>query len=162
MSVSFSRTSGFSCYLLFVLFVIFVVTSSSAASEEEAWKRHWAFQPVKNPPLPRVRQGDWPRTSVDRFILAKLEAHGLTPSAPAERRTLLRRVTFDLIGLPPTPEEIAAFEADRSPDAFAKVVDRLLASPHYGERWGRHWLDVARYADTKGYVFFEEKAYPWA
>src|SRR5439155_10981767 len=78
------------------------------------------------------------------------------------RRTLIRRATFDLIGLPPTPEEIAAFEADMSRDAFAKVVDRLLASPHYGERWGRHWLDVARYADTKGYVFFEESAFPWA
>jgi hypothetical protein len=123
---------------------------------------HWAFQPVSDPKLPVVRQHGWPRTSVDHFILAKLEAKGLTPSAAADRRTLLRRVTFDLIGLPPTPEEIAAFEADRSPDAFARVVDRLLASPHYGERWGRHWLDVARYADTKGYVFFEEQAYPWA
>jgi hypothetical protein len=128
----------------------------------EPWQRHWAFQPVKNPPLPSVRRREWPRTSVDRFLLAKLEERGLTPSSPADRRTLLRRVTFDLIGLPPTPEEIADFVADRSPDAFAKVVDRLLASPHYGERWGRHWLDVARYADTKGYVFFEEQVYPWA
>ncbi|HEY7308503.1 MAG TPA: PSD1 and planctomycete cytochrome C domain-containing protein [Gemmataceae bacterium] len=135
-------------------------TTGQTASE--ARKRHWAFQPVNNPPLPSVKRPNWVRTSVDRFILAKLEERGLTPSAPAERRTLLRRVTFDLIGLPPTPEEIAAFEADRSPEAFAKVVDRLLASPHYGERWGRHWLDVARYADTKGYVFFEEQAYPWA
>ncbi|TMQ29471.1 MAG: DUF1549 domain-containing protein, partial [Planctomycetota bacterium] len=78
------------------------------------------------------------------------------------KRTLIRRATFDLIGLPPAPEDIAAFEADRTPDAFARVVDRLLASPHYGERWGRYWLDVARYADTKGYVFFEENDYPWA
>jgi hypothetical protein len=132
------------------------------SSSAETWKRHWAFQPVKNPSIPSVRQGDWPRTSVDRFVLARLEERGLTPSAPADRRTLLRRVTFDLIGLPATPKEIADFETDRSPDAFAKVVDRLLASPHYGERWGRHWLDVARYADTKGYVFFEEQAYPWA
>jgi len=135
-----------------------VVGSSSSASEE----RHWAFQPVKAPPLPAVRQHDWPRSSIDRFILAKLDERGLHPSAPADRRTLLRRLTFDLIGLPPTPEEIAAFEEDRAADALAKVVDRLLASPHYGERWGRHWLDVARYADTKGYVFFEEQAYPWA
>ena len=148
--------------IFFVCFACFVGCSSCAASEEEGWKQHWAFQPIKNPPLPGVRLGEWPRTSVDCFILAKLEERGLTPSPPAGRRSLLRRVTFDLIGLPPTPEEIADFEADRSPDAFAKVVDRLLSSSHYGERWGRHWLDVARYADTKGYVFFEEKAYPWA
>jgi hypothetical protein len=128
----------------------------------EAWKRHWAFQPVQDPSLPAVRRQEWPRTSVDRFILARLEERGLTPSPPADRRTLLRRVTLDLLGLPPTPEEIAAFEADRSADAFVKVVNRLLASPHYGERWGRYWLDVARYADTKGYVFFEEQTYPWA
>ncbi len=83
--------------------------------------------------------------------MTSAETKGLTPSRPADRRTLIRRVTFDLIGLPPTPEEIAAFEADPSPDAFAKVVDRLLASPHYGERWGRHWLDVARYADSGGF-----------
>src|SRR5205807_1450711 len=91
-----------------------------------------------------------------------LEKSGLAPSAAAGRRTLLRRATFDLLGLPPTLEEIAAFEADRRPDAFARVVERLLASPHYGERWGRYWLDVARYADTKGYVFFQESAFPWA
>ena len=84
------------------------------------------------------------------------------PAPQADKRTLIRRATFDLTGLPPTPEEVAAFEADASPDAFAKVVDRLLASPRYGERWGRHWLDVARYADTKGYVFEEERRYPFA
>jgi hypothetical protein len=133
-----------------------------AHESSEAWQKHWAFQPVKDPPLPSVRDSNWSRTSVDRFILAQLEERGLTPSPPADRRTLLRRVTFDLLGLPPTPEEVAAFEGDSAPDAFARVVDRLLASPHYGERWGRHWLDVARYADTKGYVFFEEKEYPWA
>jgi hypothetical protein len=99
---------------------------------------------------------------VDAFILARLEAKGLKPAPPADRRTLVRRVTFDLTGLPPTAQEVAAFEADASPDAFAKVVDRLLASPAYGERWGRHWLDVARYADTKGYVFTEERRFPYA
>src|SRR5205814_289062 len=83
-------------------------------------------------------------------------------SPPADPRALLRRATLDLLGMPPTPEEVAEFESDPAPDAFARVVDRLLASPHYGERWGRHWLDVARYADNKGYVFFEEKTYPWA
>src|SRR5262249_11171113 len=125
-------------------------------------RKHWAFQPVQNPPLPMIQDRTWPATSIDYFILATLEAKGLTPSSTADRRTLIRRVTFDLIGLPPTPEEVAAFEADQSPEAFAKVVDRLLGSAHYGERWGRYWLDVARYADTKGYVFFEEPNYPWA
>src|SRR5262249_42573389 len=132
-----------------------------ADSPADAWKRHWAFQPVRNPPLPAVRDASWPRTPVDHFVLAGLEKAGLTPSPPADRRTLLRRVTFDVIGLPPTPAQIDAFLTDTSPDAFAKVVDRLLATPQYGERWGRYWLDVARYADTKGYVFFEESPFPW-
>ena len=92
----------------------------------------------------------WPTSPLDRFILAELEKKGLTPAPPADKRTLIRRATFDLTGLPPTPEEVDAFLADQSPDAFAKVVDRLLASPHYGERWGRHWLDLARYADSNG------------
>lgn len=128
----------------------------------DAWKRHWAYQPVRNPALPPVKDKGWPRTSIDHFLLAKLEEKDLAPSPAADKRTLLRRAMFDLIGLPPTPEEIAAFEADLSPNAFANVVDHLLASAHYGERWGRYWLDVARYADTKGYVFFQEKEYPWA
>jgi hypothetical protein len=129
---------------------------------DERWQKHWAYQPVANPALPQVKDHAWPQTSVDDFILAGLEARGLQPSSPADRRTLLRRATFDVIGLPPTPEETTAFEADTSPGAFAHVVDRLLASPHYGERWGRYWLDVARYADTKGYVFLEENKFPWA
>jgi hypothetical protein len=137
-------------------------TSAAVKADADARRRHWAFQPVRKPPLPTIRREDWPRTSVDRFILAALEKQQLTPSPAADRRTLLRRVSYDLIGLPPTPEEIAAFEADTSSDPYARVVDRLLASPHYGERWGRHWLDVARYADTKGYVFFQEGDYPWA
>ena len=131
-----------------------------ADARAQAWASHWAFQPVVAPPLPAVQERDWPRTAMDRFVLAKLEQKGLHPSPAADRRTLLRRVTFDLTGLPPTPEEVAAFEADRSPEAFARVVDRLLASPHYGERWGRYWLDVARYADTKGYVFAEDIGVP--
>jgi hypothetical protein len=135
---------------------------AQAAKGSDAWRTHWAFQPVKDPPLPAVRTPAWPRTSVDRFLLAALEAKGLTPSAPADRRTLIRRATFDLLGLPPTPEEVEAFESDRAPDAYERLIDRLLASPHYGERWGRYWLDVARYADTKGYVFFEDANFPWA
>ena len=120
-------------------------------------KAHWAFQPVKNPPVPVVKNKAWPKTSIDNFILVKLEEKKLTPSSPADKRTLIRRATFDLTGLPPTPEEVEAFEKDHSRDAFAKVVDRLLASPRYGERWARHWLDVARYADTKGYLAGNEE-----
>jgi mono/diheme cytochrome c family protein len=129
---------------------------------EQAWKRHWAFQPVRNPTLPAVKHSAWTRTAIDRFVLAKLEAKGLAPSPEADRRTLLRRLSFDLLGLPPTPGEVSAFLADRRSDAYERLVDRLLASPHYGERWGRYWLDVARYADTKGYVFFQDTNFPWA
>jgi cytochrome c553 len=111
---------------------------------------HWAFRPVGRPAVPAVKNEAWVRTPIDAFVLARLEAKGLTPAPPADRRTLLRRVTFDLTGLPPTPEEVEAFVNDRSPDAWSKVVERLLASPAYGERWGRHWLDVARYADSNG------------
>jgi len=113
-------------------------------------RRFWAFQPIGNPAPPRVKNAAWVASPIDAFLLARLEAKGLKPAPPADRRTLIRRVTFDLTGLPPTPAEIDAFLADPSPDAFAKVVDRLLASPAYGERWGRHWLDVARYADSNG------------
>ncbi|HUY35804.1 MAG TPA: PSD1 and planctomycete cytochrome C domain-containing protein [Pirellulales bacterium] len=111
-------------------------------------KAFWAFQPVHDPPPPDVKATGWPTSPIDCFILAPLERQGLSPAPPADKRTLLRRVSFDLIGLPPTPEEIDAFLADPSPDALAKVVDRLLRSPHYGERWGRHWLDVVRYAES--------------
>jgi len=109
----------------------------------------WAFQQVHKPEIPKVKNTTWPHGDIDRFILAKLEEKHLQPVSPADRRTLIRRATFDLIGLPPTPEEVDAFLSDKSPNAFAEVVDRLLASPHYGERWGRHWLDYARYADEK-------------
>jgi len=108
---------------------------------------HWSFQALRKPAEPAVKQTDWPRNAIDRFILAKLEAQDLVPAAPADRSTLLRRATFDLTGLPPTPEELDAFLHDPAPDAeaYGKVIDRLLASPHYGEHWGRHWLDVARF-----------------
>ncbi len=110
----------------------------------------WSLRPVQDQPVPEVLNRDWPRNAIDRFVLQQQEATGLVPVEPADKRTLIRRATYDLIGLPPTPEEIDAFLVDRAPDAFTKVVDRLLASPHYGERWGRHWLDVVRYADTAG------------
>ena len=110
----------------------------------------WSFRPLKSPAVPTVKQKRWPANDVDRFILGRLEKENLKPSADAGKRTLIRRATFDLIGLPPTPEEVETFLADKSSKAFAKVVERLLASPHYGERWGRYWLDVVRYADTAG------------
>ncbi len=113
-------------------------------------KEFWSFRPLKSSAPPPVKNRTWVKTPVDHFILAKLEEKKLHPVDDADKRTLIRRATFDLTGLPPTPEEVDAFLIDRSPDAFAKVVDRLLASPHYGERWGRHWLDVVRYADTAG------------
>ncbi len=112
--------------------------------------RHWAFEPITAPAEPTVRNRDWSQTSVDRFILAKQELSGVHPASRADKLTLIRRVTFDLTGLPPTSEQVDAFLADESPQAFATVVDRLLKSPAYGERWGRHWLDVVRYADTAG------------
>jgi hypothetical protein len=113
-------------------------------------KAFWSFQPIRKPAIPDVQSTDWARTPIDRFVLAALEKNKLRPVRAADRRTLLRRASIDLTGLPPTPEQVDAFLSDSSPDAFAKVVDRLLASPQYGERWGRHWLDVARYADGGG------------
>ena len=113
----------------------------------------------RDPAPPPVRRPDWCRTPIDAFVLARLEAAGLEPSPPADRRTLIRRASYDLTGLPPTPEEVEAFVADPDPDAFARVVDRLLASPHHGEQWARHWLDVARYSDTKGYVYAREERF---
>ncbi len=116
----------------------------------DAARHHWAYQPVTKPAIPANRNQQWCRTPVDAFVLQKLEAKQMIPAPDADKEALLRRATYDLIGLPPTPAEIAAFLKDTSPNAFEKVVDRLLASPHYGERWGRFWLDTARYSDTIG------------
>ena len=112
----------------------------------------WAFQPVRRPPLPEVKQTARVRTPVDRFLLAALEERGLAFSPAADKLTLLRRTYFDLLGLPPTPEDAERYLADKAPDAYERLIDRLLDSPHYGERWGRHWLDVAGYADSEGYT----------
>jgi len=125
-----------------------------------AQRAFWAFQPVKDYPPPAIKNAAWPKSPVDNFILAKLEEKGIAPAVPADKLALLRRATFDLTGLPPTPNEIDDFLSDHSAGAFAKVVDRLLASPRYGERWGRHWLDVARYADSTGAD--EDIRYPYA
>lgn len=127
-------------------------------------RKHWAYQPIKHHAPPEVKNSAWCKSPIDAFILARLEQHGLSPSPAADRRTLLRRTYYDLIGLPPTAEQTEAFVRDRSEDAFARVVDRLLASPRYGERWGRHWLDIARYADTKDGVlmFGDDRVRPFA
>ena len=138
------------------------IPTATDSVDGETARRHWAFQPVEAPAFPPVKDPAWIRTPVDAFVLAQLEAHVLRPAPPADKRTLLRRVYFDLIGLPPAPEAMAAFLADPDPNAYEREVERLLASPRYGERWGRHWLDVARYADTKGYVFQEERRFAFS
>jgi hypothetical protein len=129
-------------------------TQTPAAEDRTAFTREqqsfWAFQRPVAVPVPIVKDTQRVQSPLDVFVLARLEAKGLRPAPPADRRTLIRRATFDLIGLPPSPQEVDAFLRDPSPDAFARVVDRLLASPQYGERWGRHWLDVARFADSNG------------
>jgi hypothetical protein len=116
-------------------------------------RQFWSFQPPRKADRPKVQNSSWPKSDIDHFILARLEAEKLRPVQPAGKRELIRRATFDLIGLPPTPDEVDAFLKNDSADAFAKVVDRLLASKHYGERWGRHWLDVARYAEDQAHTF---------
>ncbi|RME94322.1 MAG: DUF1549 domain-containing protein, partial [Verrucomicrobia bacterium] len=131
-------------------------------AEGAVYTEHWAFQKPVRPEPPPVKRADWPRNPIDRFILSRLEQEGLEPSPEADPVTLLRRVYLDLIGLPPTPEEVDAFLKDGSPDAYEKVVDRLLASPHYGERWARRWMDLARYADSNGYEKDRERSiWPW-
>lgn len=126
--------------------------------EGAPYEPHWAFIPPKRPDPPTIRQADWPRNDIDRFILAKLESLGLGPTPEASKETLIRRVTLDLTGLPPTPEEVDAFLADKGPDAYGKLVDRLLASPRYGEQMTRYWLDVARYGDTHGLHLDNERS----
>ena len=132
--------------------------STREFTDEE--KKFWAYQPLANPAVPKVKNSDWVKSPVDAFILAKLEEKNLSPAPRADKLTLLRRATYDLTGLPPTETEIKDFLADASPNAFEKVIERLLASPRYGEKWGRHWLDVARYADSTGND--EDHRYPFA
>src|SRR5262249_41134600 len=127
----------------------------------ETW---WSLRPIVKPTPPPARAErfpEWDRNAIDRFILARLLAKGLEPAPPADRRTLLRRVTFDLIGLPPTPEEIDAFIKASSADAYEKVVDRLLASPRHGERWARHWMDVIHFAETHGHDQDVPREHAW-
>ncbi len=119
--------------------------------EGAEYQGHWAFLPPQRPGLPAVRNESWCRTPIDRFILARLEAEGLAPSPEADKITLARRLSLDVIGLPPTISEVDAFRADDRKETYCQLVERLLESPHYGERWGRIWLDAARYADSDGY-----------
>ena len=126
-----------------------------------AHETHWSFQPVSDPAVPPLEDESWARTAVDRFLLARLDEKGLQPAPPTVKRMLIRRATFDLIGLPPSPEEVEAFVADNSPEAFQKVIDRLLVSPHYGERWGRHWLDLIGFVETNGHEYDREKLHAW-
>jgi hypothetical protein len=137
--------------------LLLLAAAPAVAADED----HWAWRKPARPALPAVTDRAWVRNPIDRFVLARLEAAGLAPAPPAPRPTLIRRVTFDLIGLPPTPEEIDAFVNDPAPDAYERLIDRLLASPHYGERWGRHWLDVARFAESNGYEFDEPRPDAW-
>lgn len=134
------------------------LSPSSSPSSSSSSQRPWAFEPVRPRELPAVENAAWVATPVDAFILHALEIHGLRPADRADKTVQLRRLSLDLIGLPPTTSELEAFAADESPRAYESAVERLLASPHYGERWGRYWLDVARYADTKGYVFYYEES----
>ena len=121
----------------------------------------WSLQPVRRREPPVVRDTAWPRTPIDHFVIAKLEEAGLAPTPPADRRTLIRRLSFDLTGLPPTPDEVAAFVADADPRAYERLVERLLASPHYGERWARHWLDLARFGESNGFEYDEPRRNAW-
>ncbi len=132
------------------------VTAPGAATSS-----HWAFQPVVRPAVPSVRNSAWVRSPIDNFVLARLETENVKPALEAQRLTLIRRVSLDLIGLPPTPEEVAAFVSDNRPDAYERLVERLLQSPHYGEKWARHWLDLARYADSDGYRRDEFRPHAW-
>jgi cytochrome c553 len=140
-----------------------LVAKGSSSSYGGVGKDHWSFLPVKKQAVPSVADTAWCRTPIDNFILARLDENSMKPNPPADKYTLIRRATFDLTGLPPTESEVQRFLVDDSPEAWTKVVDRLLASPHYGERWGRYWLDVARYADTKGDTpQREDPRYPFA
>ncbi len=134
---------------------------ATLADTKRPKSEHWAFNPPVRPRLPEVNSEIWVKNPIDRFVLAKLEADGIDPSPEADRPTLIRRVSFDLIGLPPTPQEVDRFLADQSPRAYERVVDRLLDSPHYGEKWARHWLDLARYADSDGYEKDMVRPHAW-
>jgi len=130
---------------------------------EQIRESHWAYRPIEAPAPPKVKDSKWPRQPIDNFILSVLESKDIEPNQRADRRTLILRAYFTLVGLAPSYDEVQAFVADDSPQAFSKMIDRLLESPHYGERWARHWLDVARFAETTGYqAGSRDTTYPYA
>ena len=137
------------------------IDSFSITTDRRAGRDWWSLRPVRTVALPAVKRSDWPRNDVDHFVLARLEARGLSPAPEADRRTLIRRLSFDLIGLPPEPEEVERFVADTAPDAYERLVDRLLASPHHGERWARHWLDVIRFGESQGFEYNRIRDNAW-
>lgn len=166
----FLRPFGKTARLFFAL-VLWAATlmGSRVVAEElepeppitESDRDHWAFYPLERPEVPSINNTAWPRNAIDNFVLAKIEENALLPLPEADRGTLIRRVTFDLIGLPPTPAQVQDFLDDRSPDAYARMVDRLLASPEYGVRWGQHWLDLARFAETDGFEHDKVRHQAW-
>src|SRR3989442_338802 len=143
----------------------FLLASESAGDRyTAAERRHWAFQKRANPVIPEFtdpRDRAWAKNPVDAFVLARLKKEGLRPAPRADRATLVRRLYFDLLGLPPTPTEVNAFLMDNSPDAYQRLVDRLLDNPHYGERWGQHWLDVVRFAESDGFEYDTHRRDAW-
>ena len=147
-------------FLVLLLAAPAVAVAAPVDSGRDA-REHWSFKPVTHPGLPATKNKRWPRNEVDHFILARLEQEGLRPAPEADRVTWLRRVSFDLIGLPPAPEQVVAFLKDRRGDAHERVVDELLKSPRHGERWAQHWLDVVRYADTHGFEVNTERPNAW-
>lgn len=156
--------SSFNRFRMAVFILALACTAWAASIERkftDAELNYWAYKPVQKPAVPAVKNRAWVKTPVDAFILKDLEDKKINPSRPADKITLLRRATLDLTGLPPTPEEVRAFLADQSSKAFEKVVDRLLASPHYGEKWARHWLDLARYAESEGFKSDETRPHVW-
>ncbi len=149
---------------VFFLTILLLWCSTVRADPGETEKVHWSFRKRGQPPIPKFRDPTrraWVRNAIDAYILARLDREGLRPAPEADRRTLIRRVFFDLTGLPPTPEQIADFAASNDPLAYEKLVDQLLASPHYGERWGRHWLDVVRFAETEGFEYDRHRPGAW-
>ncbi|MDQ6701113.1 MAG: DUF1549 domain-containing protein, partial [Acidobacteriota bacterium] len=145
-------------------FLMAVAPTAPLGKYTPAERRHWAFQKRSKPVVPTFadpKDQAWGKSPVDAFILARFKKDSLTPSPGADRQTVIRRVSFDLTGLPPTPAQVAAFVKDRSPEAYANLVDRLLASPHYGERWGQHWLDVVRFAETDGFEYDTHRRDAW-
>ena len=165
---AFANGDGTKVRVFFYLALVLAAANASAASPDNSnvsftseERNHWAFQNITRPKPPKIDQPDRVRNPIDAFVVAELKAKGLKPAPLADKVTLIRRATFDLIGLPPTPEEVDAFLADDSTKAFDKVVDRLLASPRYGERWARHWLDLARYAESEGFKADEIRPNAW-